>query len=101
MVQGDREGLRVAGVASVELKSSFVTAGVTTAGVATTWVLAEAQQFRSTSKSSGRPRGPKAEHRIPRTEPRPVSCQATSTAEREASRERAREAALVYWGEGA
>lgn len=77
-VLGDREGLRVAGVSSVELRSSFVTAGVATAGV-----LAEAQQFRNTSRSDGRLHGPMAEHSIPRPEPRPVSCRATDTAKRE------------------
>lgn len=82
-VLGDREGLRVAGVSSVELRSSFVTAGVATAGVATAGVLAEAQQFRNTSRSDGRLHGPMAEHSIPRPEPRPVSCRATDTAKRE------------------
>lgn len=55
-VLGDWEGRKVAEVALVELRSSFVTAGVAAAGVATTWVLEEVQQFRSTSRSGGRPR---------------------------------------------
>lgn len=40
-VLGDREGCRVVGVALVELRSSFVTAGVAAAGMAMTWVLEE------------------------------------------------------------
>lgn len=59
-VLGDREGRRVAGVASMKLRSSFVTTGVAAAGVATTWVLEEVQQFRSTSRSGGRHRDPMA-----------------------------------------
>lgn len=54
-VLGDWEGGRVAEVALLELSSSFVTAGV-----ATTWVFEEVQQFRSTSRSGGRPRDPMA-----------------------------------------
>lgn len=73
-ILGDPEVLRVAGVvelrssfvmsgvASVELRSSCAMAGVATAGVATAWVLAEAQQLRSTNRSGGKPRGPMAEH---------------------------------------
>lgn len=57
-VLGHWEGRRVAGVALVELRSSFVTAGVAAAGVAATWVLEEVQQFRSTSRSAGKPRDP-------------------------------------------
>lgn len=40
-ILGDREGCRVVGLALVELRSSFVTAGVAAAGVAMTWVLEE------------------------------------------------------------
>jgi hypothetical protein len=54
-VLGDREGLGVAGAASVELRSSVVTAGVTSP-----WALTEAQQPRSTSRKGGKPRGPMA-----------------------------------------
>lgn len=59
-VLGDWEGRRVVGVALVELRSSFVTAGVAAAGVAMTWVLEDMQPFRSTSRSDGRTRDPMA-----------------------------------------